>query len=217
MPEGAEVTLFGVANEDAAVSIGWPAMPIAHATKVSRDAIEAGIARAREVLPANVRVQSGIVTGPPAPLSVIEATVRDATVVAIGSHGHRRMPGILIGSVATALIHAAPCSVFLARPGTDEGAFPRSIVVGLDGSAQSREAARHAAAIAQRTGASLKGLVAMGGAPVDYGEVRSIVIDSGGFLLTDDTRDPATRSRTSTRICSSWGAAGFEASTRSEA
>jgi nucleotide-binding universal stress UspA family protein len=191
VPEGAEVTLFGVANEDAAVSIGWPAMPIAHATKVSRDAIEAGIARAREVLPANVRVQSGIVTGPPAPLSVIEATVRDATVVAIGSHGHRRMPGILIGSVATALIHAAPCSVFLARPGTDEGAFPRSIVVGLDGSAQSRDAARHAAAIAQRTGASLKGLVAMGGAPVDYGEVRSIVIDSGGFLLTDDTRHPA--------------------------
>ena len=30
----------------------------------------------------------------------------------------------------------------------------------------------------------------MGGAAVDYGEVRSIVIDSGGFLLTDDTRDP---------------------------
>jgi Universal stress protein family len=30
----------------------------------------------------------------------------------------------------------------------------------------------------------------MGGAPVDYGEVRSIVIDNGGFLLTDDERDP---------------------------
>ena len=39
VPEGAEVTLFGVANEDAAVSIGWPAMPLAHATKVPRDAI----------------------------------------------------------------------------------------------------------------------------------------------------------------------------------
>ncbi len=189
VPEGAEVTLFGVANEDAAVSIGWPATPIAHATKVPRDAIEAGIARAREVLPAHVSVQSGIVTGPPAPLSVVEAKVRRATVVAIGSHGHRRMPGILIGSVATALIHSAPCSVLLARPGADD-AFPRSIVVGLDGSAQSRDAARHAAALAERTGASLKGLVAMGGAPVDYAAVRSIVIDSGGFLLTDDTRDP---------------------------
>ena len=30
----------------------------------------------------------------------------------------------------------------------------------------------------------------MGGAAIDYGEVRSIVTDSGGFPLTDDTRDP---------------------------
>ena len=127
------------------------------------------------------------------------------------------MPGILIGSVATALIHSAPCSVFLARPGTDEGGFPRSIVVGLDGSAQSREAAGHAAAIAERTGASLQRARRDGRSAVDYGEVRSIVIDSGGFLLTDDTRDPATRSPTSTPICSCWGAAGSEASTRSAA
>ncbi len=186
---GAEVTLFGVANEDAAVSIGWPAVPIAHATKVPREAIEAGIEAARAVLPAGVSVQSGIVTGPPVALSVVEAKVRNATVVAIGSHGHRRMPGILLGSVATALVHSAPCSVLLARPGeTDE--FPRSVVVGLDGSAQSREAARHAVAVAARTGATLTGLVAMGGAAIDYGEVRSIVTDSGGFPLTDDTRDP---------------------------
>jgi nucleotide-binding universal stress UspA family protein len=30
----------------------------------------------------------------------------------------------------------------------------------------------------------------MGGAPVDYGEVRSIVADNGGFLLTDSEHDP---------------------------
>jgi nucleotide-binding universal stress UspA family protein len=188
-PEGAEITLFGVANEDAAVSIGWPAIPIAHATKVPREAIEAGIERARHELPSHVTVRSGIVTGPPAPLSVVEAKVRDATVVAIGSHGNRRMPGILLGSVATALIHAAPCSVLLARPSPAD-TFPRSIVVGLDGSEQSREAAGHAATIAARTGATLHGLVAMGGAPVDYAAVRSIATDSGGFPLNDDTRDP---------------------------
>jgi nucleotide-binding universal stress UspA family protein len=187
-PEGAEVTLFGVANESATVSIGWPAFPISQAAKVSREAIEAGIERAREALPAHLTVQSGIVTGPPAPLSVVEAKVRDATVVAIGSHGHRRLSGIVIGSVATALLHSAPCSVLLTRP-VQEG-FPRSIVVGIDGSAQSRLAAGHAAAIAARTGAELRGLVAMGGPPVDYAEVRSIVADNGGFLLTDDERDP---------------------------
>jgi len=123
------------------------------------------------------------------PLSVVETKVRNATVVAIGSHGHRRLSGIVIGSVATALLHSAPCSVLLTRPGSRED-FPRSIVVGLDGSAEARLAAGHAAAIAARTGAELKGLVAMGGAPVDFGEVRSIVIDNGGFLLTDDERDP---------------------------
>jgi nucleotide-binding universal stress UspA family protein len=188
-PDGAEVTLFGIANESATVSIGWPAFPISHATKVSRETIEAGIQQAREVLPAHVTVQSGIVTGPPAPLSVVETKVRNATVVAVGSHGHRRLPGILIGSVATALLHSAPCSVLLTRPVPPEE-FPRSIVVGLDGSAQSRLAAGHAATLAARTGAELTGLVAMGGAPVDHAEVRSIVSDNGGFLLTDDMRDP---------------------------
>jgi nucleotide-binding universal stress UspA family protein len=189
VPEGAEVTLFGVANENATVSIGWPDFPVSRAAKVSRETIEAGIEHARALLPAHVTVQSGIVTGPPAPLSVVEPKVRNATVVAIGSHGHRRMSGILLGSVATTLLHSAPCSVLLCRPARSDG-FPRSIVVGLDGSAQSRLAAGYAAAIAARTGAKVRGLVAMGGAAVDYSEVRSMVIDNGSFLLTDDERDP---------------------------
>jgi nucleotide-binding universal stress UspA family protein len=98
------------------------------------------------------------------------------------------MSGIVIGSVATLLVHSAPCSVLLTRP-AHEG-FPRSIVVGLDGSEQSRLAAGHAAAIATRTGAELRGLVAMGGAAVDKAGVRSIVADNGGFTLIDDQRDP---------------------------
>jgi nucleotide-binding universal stress UspA family protein len=187
-PESAEVALFGVVNEGATVSIGWPAFPISRAARVSREAIEAGIESARRELPAHLTVQSGIVTGPPGPLSVVEAKARNATVVAIGSHGHRRMSGIVIGSVATLLVHSAPCSVLITRPGGEE--FPRSIVVGLDGSEQARMAAGHAAAIAARTGAELRGLVAMGGAAVDYAQVRSIVADNGGFLLTDDERDP---------------------------
>ena len=94
-PEGADVALFGVVNESATVSIGWPAFPISGASRVTREAIEAGIESARDELPAHVTVQSGIVTGPPGPLSVVEAKVRNATVVAVGSHGHRRMPGIV--------------------------------------------------------------------------------------------------------------------------
>ena len=187
-PDGAEVALVGVVNESSSVSIGWPAFPISRAARVTREAIEDGIQAARELLPAHVTVQSGIVTGPPGPLSVVEAKARQATVVAVGSHGHRRMPGVVIGSVATLLVHSAPCSVLLTRPGPEE--FPRSIVVGLDGSEQSRLAAGHAAAIAARTGADLRGLVATGGAAVDEARVRSIVADNGGFPLTDDERDP---------------------------
>ena len=187
-PEGADVALFGVVNESATVSIGWPAFPISRAARVTREAIEAGIESARGELPAHVTVHSGIVTGPPGPLSVVEARVRNATAVAVGSHGHRRMSGIVIGSVATLLVHSAPCSVLITRPGGDE--FPKSIVVGLDGSEQARLAAGHAAAIAARTGAKLRGLVAMGGAAVDYAAVRSIVADNGNFMLTDDERDP---------------------------
>jgi nucleotide-binding universal stress UspA family protein len=187
-PEGADVALFGVVNEGATVSIGWPAFPISRAARVTREAIEAGIEAARAELPAHLTVQSGIVTGPPGPLSVVEAKVRKATVVAVGSHGHRRMSGIVIGSVATLLIHSAPCSVLVTRPSGED--FPKSIVVGLDGSEQARLAAGEAAAIAARTGAQLRGLVAMGGAAVDYAQVRSIVADNGGFMLTDDERDP---------------------------
>jgi nucleotide-binding universal stress UspA family protein len=184
----ADVTLVGLVNEAAAVSIGWPAVPIAGAARVSREAIEAGIGTARAQLPGHVAVHHAIVTGPPAPLSVVEARAREATVVAVGSHGHSRAAGIVLGSVATALLHEAPCSVLLSRQAGD--GFPGSIVVAIDGSPHSRRAAAVAAALAKRTGAELSGLVAMGGGEVDFVGVRSVVDDSGGFPLRDDERDP---------------------------
>jgi nucleotide-binding universal stress UspA family protein len=168
---GAELTLVGIVNEDAAVSIGWPAVPIAGATKVRREEIEAGLARARPELPGHLVVRHATVTGPPAPLSVVEARAREATVIAVGSHGHSRATGILLGSVATSLLHDAPCSVLLTRKAGDD--FPSSIVVGIDGSEPSRRAAAVAAALAKRTGAAVTGLVAMRGGDVDPADVRS--------------------------------------------
>jgi len=38
-----------------------------------------------------------------------------ATVIALGSHGHRRVTEILIGGVAGELLHNAPCSVLIVR------------------------------------------------------------------------------------------------------
>jgi nucleotide-binding universal stress UspA family protein len=49
------------------------------------------------------------------------AAARDygATLVAVGSHGTSRLGGILAGSVATAMLHRAACSVLVARPPGD--------------------------------------------------------------------------------------------------
>ena len=38
-----------------------------------------------------------------------------ATLVAVGSHDRRRASGILLGGVASPMLHEAPCSVLMAR------------------------------------------------------------------------------------------------------
>jgi nucleotide-binding universal stress UspA family protein len=85
-----------------------------------------------------------------------------ATLVVVGSHGHRRPAGVAIGSVATRLLHDAPCSVLLARPPKETAAFPRSIVAGADGSSGSLRAAEAAAALGRRFGVSATFLAATG-------------------------------------------------------
>jgi len=72
---------------------------------------------------------------------------------------------MLIGSVATWLLRDAPCSVFVARAG--EWPWPRSIVVGLDGSDASFAAAVATHDVATRTGATVRLLLARGASPAD--------------------------------------------------
>jgi len=112
---------------------------------------------ALQALPAGRDVETAPVmhSGPPAAALVEELEADGATLVALGSHDHRRVPGILLGSVAAAVLHDAPCSVLLCR--LDEGrprAF-RSIAVGFDGSPPAAAALQAAEAIAERLGAGL--------------------------------------------------------------
>jgi nucleotide-binding universal stress UspA family protein len=95
-----------------------------------------------------------------------------ATLLALGSHGHHRATEILIGGPAGELLHKAPCSVLLARPVGDTDAFPRSIAVGLDGSAGADAALAAASELATRLGSRLRVVTALRGKDVDLAHVR---------------------------------------------
>jgi nucleotide-binding universal stress UspA family protein len=96
----------------------------------------------------------------------------EATLVVVGSHGHRRMTEILIGGVAGELLHIAPCAVLVARPAADPEGFPRSIVIGLDGSAAAEYALDAAERLASRLRVQLRVITAVEGKSVDLERVR---------------------------------------------
>lgn len=105
------------------------------------------------------------------------------TLVAVGSHGVGRMAGIFLGSVATELVHKAPCSVLVARRKRD--GFPNRIVVGVDGSRQSAAAYAVARRLAERFGVELWPVVATGGKGVDRAGL-SRLLDHRHEELPDD-------------------------------
>jgi nucleotide-binding universal stress UspA family protein len=64
-------------------------------------------------------------------------------------------------------VHEAPCSVLVVRKPAAPAAFPRSIVVGVDGSSQAEVAYAVASELTDRFGATLRPLAASGGKYVD--------------------------------------------------
>jgi nucleotide-binding universal stress UspA family protein len=118
--------------------------------------------------------EAQVVEGRPIPSLLAIAGREQASLLAVGAHGGSRLAGILLGSVATAMLHDAPCPVLVARPAHEDPWYPRSIVVGVDGSPQSLEAAEAATALAERFGANLRSLAAEGGQPLDIEGLRPI-------------------------------------------
>jgi nucleotide-binding universal stress UspA family protein len=133
-----------------------PATPAMVDEAALRATAEERLALARDALGATAALKLG--EGRPWDLLLNEIDSAGSTLVAVGSHGHSRPVGILIGSTATELIHKAPCSVLIAR--TALGAFPSRIVVGVDGSDESLAAYDVAQALALRFEARLIPVVA---------------------------------------------------------
>jgi nucleotide-binding universal stress UspA family protein len=138
------------------------------ATELEHEAGQS-LERARHIVgPAGA---SRLVDGPAAESLLHELERRRATLVAVGSHGHSRAFELSIGSVAVAMLRDAPCSVLVARPCADAGAFPRSIVLGVDGSAASNAALAAAQALTARFDASLRVIAALRGKDLDLAAV----------------------------------------------
>ena len=126
---------------------------------------------------------SVFVAGEPVRTLKQEIKRRNATLVAVGSGGHRRAVGIVLGTVGTRLLHEAPCSVLIARAAHPEWPFPSRIVVGTDGSPESAVAVGVAEGLAERFEAELDVAVATGGTEVDLDAVRELtpwpIVDPG--------------------------------------
>jgi nucleotide-binding universal stress UspA family protein len=158
-----------------------------HAGFAAVPASEQLAAEARAALDAGQALAPGapahLVEGRADQVLLEEAVKTGATLLAVGSHGISRPVGIAVGSVTTTLLHSAPCSVLVARGRSAPDSFPGSILVGIDGSAESELAAAVAFRLGKRLGVEVWPLAARGGKDFDIAAVdamaSSVLIEEG--------------------------------------
>jgi nucleotide-binding universal stress UspA family protein len=165
-PDGL-LRLAAVADVNVAVHAGYAASHVlGELDSSTRDALHRAI---DAVHPGSTH----LLAGDPLPSLLDEIERSDATLVAVGPHGHSRMLGMLLGGVSTGLLHDAPCSVLLARK-PRFGSFPSSILAGVDGSEHSLAAAAAARSVAERFGSELVLVAATGGKEIDLERVQAV-------------------------------------------
>jgi nucleotide-binding universal stress UspA family protein len=184
----------------------------AHAGMAAADAedrLAAGtsedLARARELVDADDAI---LASGHLVPVLCSECSRRGATLVAVGVRPHRRLAAVTFGGHDIEALHDAQCSVLIARPGWGPHK-PERIVVGVDGSPESRTAEAAARSLAGRLGCELIPVVGLEGA-VDFGVLRAEQDDAllhpgplvdgiastataGSLVVVGRGRGPATR------------------------
>jgi nucleotide-binding universal stress UspA family protein len=180
-PAGREPTLVAVSESHLAVHAGMEASKVA--AELETEAQQA-LAAAGEVA---VGARTRLLQGRAAETLLRVLTDESATLVCIGSHDHRRTPGIFLGSVTTLMLHSAPCSVLVARAPRGDGEFPRSVVAGVDGSPESLRAAVVAGALGERLGVPAGLLVATGGRS---SEIDAEALDGSGLDLAYSDAHP---------------------------
>jgi nucleotide-binding universal stress UspA family protein len=120
---------------------------------------------AEAVIGGDDRASSVVAEGRAASVLLEWAAANDADLIAVGSRGHGRVAGIVFGSVATQILHEAPCSVLVTRATAPRSSGLAAVTIGTDGSGPATAAERVARAICDSAGASLRRLTATGGKP----------------------------------------------------
>jgi nucleotide-binding universal stress UspA family protein len=169
-----ELTLL--ASYDVAPAIGGTGagVPAYLDEDLQRDGATEALERAREDV-ALASPTGKFVRGRPADALISEVEREQDTLLVVGSHGLGRLAGYVMGSTATEVIHKAPCSVLIARRGSESDEFPNKVVVGVDGSPESAAAYAVARQLSERINAELWPVVAHGGKTVDRARIDSIV------------------------------------------
>lgn len=168
-PDG---SLTLVSANDASIAVHAGFQMAAVAAELRHEA-EAALDQGRSAAEPSHAAETRLFEGDPLQCLLGEIERRDATLAVVGSHGHSRAAGIALGSVATHLLHEASCSVLLARPPRDGVRWPRSIVVGVDGSPESAAAAEVARELGSRFEARVR-FVAATPDLVDFDAAREI-------------------------------------------
>jgi nucleotide-binding universal stress UspA family protein len=156
MPASAQLTLCAIVNPAGVEGGVLLEQTLTREAEGALDQVQGEIAASHD---SEVHLREG----PPTRLLVEEAVSERATLLAVGSHGHSRSAGIALGSVATAMLHDAPCSVLIAR-GTARDYAPRGgeIFVGFDGSGGAHRALGVGRERSERLSLRLRVLVATG-------------------------------------------------------
>jgi nucleotide-binding universal stress UspA family protein len=153
-PSG-QLLAVAVAETVYAIHTGFEAPGWAH--RLRQEALAAQRAVLREFNDPNVRAE--VCDGRAAAKLLALARERDADLVAVGRNRGSRSVGLLMGSVASRLIHEASCSVLVAHDATVRSAFPQKIVVGLDRSESAGAADRLAQWLTDERGAEVHRLI----------------------------------------------------------
>ncbi len=78
--------------------------------------------QAADSLPADVGVTTQLVEGAPARVLIDRAHSGDFDLIVLGSHGHGRLHGALLGCVSQKVLHTSPIPVLLTRAAVPEPA-----------------------------------------------------------------------------------------------